>query len=163
MGLLVWTSGLSVGNAVIDAGHKNLVQIVNDAIHTIGARDCLTLLQELERLEKWLHIHCEQEKAIAQSVGFPIAMLRPAQEHSQSALRHLRDEMESRYGLWSDNTAAYLSHLPKAWMIGHITSVDMPMKPLLKSRDYHFWPEHTIEEGHIQSPRGTKQYFYECR
>ena len=149
---LAWTKQLSVGNVILDSGHKYLTLIVNDAIRAVEARDCLTLLQELEHLENWLHTHCTHEETIAQPVSFPVTLLKPAQQYSQSTLRHLRDEMESRYGLWSNDTAVYLSHLLRAWVIGHITAVDMPIMPLLQTRGYNFWPGYAAEAAHAPMP-----------
>lgn len=145
---LTWSRQLSIGNVVIDAEHRNLMRIVNDAIRAVESKDCLALLEELENLENWLHTHGAHEETIAQSVGFPVALLKSAQQYSQNTLRHLKDEMECRYGMWSDDTATYLSHLLKTWVIGHITAVDMPMKSLLQTRHYHFWPGYAAEAPH---------------
>lgn len=156
---IVWAQCFSVGNVIIDAEHRNLMRMVNEAVRAVAARDCLTLLQELEHLENWLHTHCAHEETIAQSVNFPICLLRSAQQYSQGALRHLRDEMESRYGLWSDDTAAYLANLLKSWIIGHIAAVDMPMKHLLQRHDYNFWPGYTEKSayGPLPATRGANK------
>ncbi|MFZ2524220.1 MAG: hemerythrin family protein [Candidatus Ferrigenium altingense] len=159
---LAWSRQLSIGNVVIDAEHRNLIRIVNDAIRAVESRDCLTLLQELEHLESWLRTHGTHEETIAQSVNFPIAMLKSAQQYSQNTFRHLKDEMEGQYGRWSDNTVVYLSHLLQTWVIGHITAVDMPMKSLLQTCDYHFWPSYTAEEAYGPVPATPDAYKSRC-
>lgn len=137
---LVWSRKLSIGNVVIDSEHRNLMRMVNDAIRAIETRDNLALLQELEHLGNWLCAHSANEEKIARAIDFPFARLKPAQQYSQSVLQHLRDEMETRYGMWSDSTAMHFAHFLKMWIIGHITAVDMPMKPLIQTHEYNFWP-----------------------
>lgn len=88
-----------------------------------------------------LAMHPFRERGkIARAVDFPSALLKPAQQYSRHTLRHLIDEMETRYGMWSDSAAAYFSHFLKMWMIQHIVAVDMPMKPMLQAHVYNFWP-----------------------
>lgn len=159
---LAWSRPLSIGNVVIDAGHRNLIRIVNDAIRAVESRDCLTLLEEMKHLESWLLTHGTHEETIAQSVNFPIVLLKSAQQYSQNTFRHLKDEMEGQYGRWSDNTVVYLSHLLQTWVIGHITAVDMPMKPLLRTCDYHFWPGNTEEEAYGPVPATSDAYKSRC-
>jgi hemerythrin-like metal-binding protein len=137
---LICTKQLSVGNVVIDSEHRNLICLINNATRAIGTRDRFSLPQELEHLENWLCIHFANEERIAQAVSFPSARLRLAQQCSLDALRHLRDEMEAKYGMWSEGAAWHFSRLLEAWMIEHITKVDMPMKPMLQTHDYNFWP-----------------------
>jgi hemerythrin len=149
MANLVWEKKLSVGNVIIDAEHRNLISMVNDANRAIETRDSLTLLHELERLENWLHTHFANEEKIAQAVDFPFARLKPAQQYSLNALRYLRDELEAKYGMWSESIAAHFSRSLKHWIIEHITKVDMPMKTMLQAHDYNFWPGYTVATGHI--------------
>lgn len=137
---LICTKQLSVGNMIIDSEHRNLICIINNANRAIATRDSLALPQELERLENWLCIHFANEERIAQAVSFPSARLRLAQQCSLDALRRLRDEMEAKYGMWSEDMAGHFSRLLEIWMIEHITKVDMPMKPMLQTHDYNFWP-----------------------
>ena len=148
MANLVWGKKLSVGNVIIDAEHRNLISMVNDANRAIETMDSLTLLHELERLENWLHTHFANEEKIAQAVDFPFARLKPAQQYSLNALRHLRDELEAEYGMWPKNTAVHFSRSLKHWIVEHITKVDMPMKPMLQAHDYNFWPGYAAGTGY---------------
>ena len=59
---LKWTKQLSVGNAVIDSDHKNLIGVVNDTRSAIRARDSFMLSEAFVRLEDWLWIHFENEE-----------------------------------------------------------------------------------------------------
>lgn len=149
---LIWTKKLSVGNVIIDAEHRNLLSMVNDANRAIEIGDSLTLLQELEHLENWLRIHFANEEKIAQAVDFPSARLKLAQQYSQNSLRYLRDKLEAQYGLWSKNTTVRFSRSLKHWIIEHITKVDMPMKPILQVHDYNFWPGYAATAGNIPIP-----------
>lgn len=137
---------------VIDAEHHKMMCLVNNAIYAIQTRDSLTLLHELEYLEKWLHAHFSNEEKLAQAVDFPFAKLKLAQQYSQNALRHLRDELEAEYGLWLKSTTIHFSRSLKHWIIEHITQVDMPMKPILQAHDYNFWPGYAAAAGNTPIP-----------
>jgi hemerythrin len=115
---LAWSEHLSAGNVIIDAEHCDLMRIANEAIRAIESSDCLILLQELGHLDERLYAHCAHEETLAQSVGFPLDLLRTAQQYSRAALRHLMGEMESKYGPFPDKTAAYFAHLLSAWVNG---------------------------------------------
>jgi len=66
---LEWSKQLSVGNAIIDSEHKNLIVMVNSIEPIIRARDGVALSQELEQIEHWLCTHFENEERIASAVG----------------------------------------------------------------------------------------------
>ncbi|MDO8813424.1 MAG: hypothetical protein Q7J38_15520 [Gallionella sp.] len=59
---LSWTNELSVGNAVIDAEHKNLINMVNDIVDAIRARDHDDLEQAFEMLDDWISVHFLMKK-----------------------------------------------------------------------------------------------------
>ena len=138
---LKWTKQLSVGNAVIDSEHKNLITIANDVRRAIRARDSAALPQELEHLENWLYVHFANEAKIAQAIKFDFSQHKLAQQCWLKELWFLRDELIGKHGLWSDDAIGYFSHFLSDWMIdAHIVSLDMPMKPVLQSYGYHFLP-----------------------
>lgn len=62
---IAWTKRLSVGNALIDAEHRNLIGMVNDVVCAIRAMDCLALSETLQLLEDWLGVHFANEERIA--------------------------------------------------------------------------------------------------
>lgn len=139
---LMWKKELSVGNAFIDAEHRNLIGMFNDVRHGIKTRNCSALPQAFGMVERWLHTHFANEEKIAQAVGFCFDRHRLAQQHALKELLHLRDELVSKNGIWSDGAANHFVRSLKNWMIDeHILKLDMQMKPALQSYDYHFLPD----------------------
>ncbi|MDO8466198.1 MAG: hemerythrin domain-containing protein [Gallionella sp.] len=138
---LKWTKQLSVGNAVIDSEHKNLITIANSVRRAIKARDSAALPQELEHLEDWLYVHFANEEKIAQAVNFDFSQHKLAQQCWLKELWLLRNELIGKNGLWSDDAIEHFSLFLSDWMIdGHIIGLDMPMKPVLQSYGYNFLP-----------------------
>lgn len=138
---LRWTKQLSVGNAIIDSEHRNLISIANNVRRAIKARDSSTLSQELEHLEDWLYVHFANEGKIAQAVNFDFSQHKLAQQYWLKELWFLRDELAGKNGLWSDDAIEQSCHFLSDWMIdGHIISLDMLMKPVLQTYDYNFLP-----------------------
>lgn len=139
---LVWTKELSVGNAIIDAEHRNLMDMVNEARHGIKIRDGSALYQTFKLLENWLCVHFVNEGKIARAVKFPFDQHKLVQQHSLKELQHMRDELLAKDGIWSDGAANHFNHSLKNWMIDrHIIKLDMLMKPTLQNYDYNFWPD----------------------
>ena len=146
---LKWTRQLSVGNAVIDSEHKNLIAIVNSVKRAIKARDSAALPQELEHLEDWLYVHFANEGKIAQAVNFDFSQHKLAQQCWLKELWFLRNELIDKHGLWSDDAIEYFSLFLSDWLIdGHIISLDMPMKPVLQAYGYNFLPGATDKAIH---------------
>lgn len=140
---IVWAKELSVGNAIIDAEHRNLIGMVNEINHGIEARNSSVLPQAFDMLERWLHTHFANEATIAQAVGFSFDRHKPAQRYSLKELQHLRDELLMKDGIWSDGAARHFTRSLKNWMIDeHIIKLDMQMKPALQNFDYNFLPDH---------------------
>ena len=147
---LVWTNKLSIGNAIIDAEHRNLIVMGNDIQREIKSRDCSALSQAFKLLENWLCVHFVNEEKIAQSIKFPFAQHKLAQQHSLKELQHMRNELAAKEGMWSDSAVAHFTRSLKNWMIDeHIFKLDMQMKPVLQNYDYNFWPDYGDgEAGH---------------
>lgn len=138
---LAWTSELSVGNAVIDTEHKNLINMVNDITHAIRTRDCAALAQSFEMLENWLHVHFRNEEQIALATQFDFSKHKTKQEYALKELQHMRDELVGKDGVWSDGAVDHFARSLKYWMIDkHIIELDMQMKPVLQGYPYDFMP-----------------------
>ena len=154
---LAWANQLSIGNAVIDSDHKNLIAKINGIAHAIKTRDRHAIPQVFEALEDWLNIHFENEERIARAVNFDFSGHKPAKQHSLKELQHMRDELIAMKGMWPDSVTEHSINFLKTWMIdGHIVNLDMRMKPALQAFDYKFWPGWNEGEtnniaGHIAS------------
>lgn len=155
---LVWTKQLSVGNAVIDSDHKNLIAVVNGIERAIRARDYSVISQAFELLEGWLCVHFANEEKIARAVNLDFFKCRQAQQYSLTELQHFKDELVAKKGLWCESAIKHYSHFLRRWMTEHIIKVDMPMKPMLQTYDYKFWPG--CKEGEINRAAGYTASLY---
>lgn len=69
---LVWREQMSVHNNLIDAEHKNLIDLINAvevAINTADNRDIL--IETLDRLMQYTKTHFEHEEVIQQKINYP--------------------------------------------------------------------------------------------
>lgn len=155
---LVWTKELSVGNAVIDSDHKNLIAVVNGIERAIRARDYSVISQAFELLEGWLCIHFANEEKIARAVKFDFSKHKHAQQYSLKELQHFKDGLVAKKGLWCESAIEHYAHFLRDWITEYISKVDMPMKPMLQARDYNFWPG--CKEGETNYAAGYTASLY---
>lgn len=144
--LNVWTRKLSVGNAVIDDEHRNLISMINNIDSLIKERDGSALLQAFEQLEHWLCIHFANEANIALAINYDFAQHKLAEKKLQKDIRRLKDELAAKNGQWSEDEAKHCSAYLKNWLISHISDVDMQMKPALQNFPYDFLPPRGIDK-----------------
>lgn len=135
---LAWSNKLSVGNAIIDSEHRNLIVMVNSIEATFKARDGSALSQELEQVEYWLCAHFRNEERIASAVGFDFARNKLEHQNLLKELHRMRDELNAMHGIWPDKVAKqYYQHLCD-WIANHVIEEDMLMKPALTAHEYNF-------------------------
>lgn len=136
---LVWSNELSVGNAIIDSEHRNLIVMVNGLETAIKAKDVHSLSQELEQIEYWLCAHFKNEKRIASAVGFDSARIESVHRNLLEEFHRMRDKLKALNDTWSDRIAKqWYQHLCD-WVTGHVIEKDMPMKQVLKEHEYNFY------------------------
>lgn len=155
---LAWEKQFSVGNAVIDSDHKYLIGIANGVEGAIKARDHHDISRAFESLEHWLRIHFANERKIARAINFDFSWHMPAQQYSLKELQYFRDELVSKKGIWSESAIEHYSRFLRGWMAEHIAKVDMPMKPMLQTLDYKFWPG--CKEGEANQAAGSAASLY---
>lgn len=137
---LVWTKELSIGNAMIDTDHKKLIDMINHIMHAIQVTNCTALSQAFSNLENWLPVHFANEEKIVRAIHFPFDQQEKARQYSVTELQHIRDELVSKEGIWSDGAVDHFCQFLQNWALEHITKTDMPMKPALLSLSYDFEP-----------------------
>lgn len=138
---LAWTERLSVGNAMLDNEHKQLVAMVNGIERAIRTRDSLALLQVFKPFEDYVRVHFENEAKIAQSVDFSFAQHALEHHYVLEELRSMGDELVANDGRWSESAAEHYSYFLGEWLIEHLLQEDMLMKPALQELPYNFKPD----------------------
>lgn len=139
--MITWKEQLSVGNAIIDAEHRNLISMVNDVVHAIRAIDSLALSESLRLLEDWICVHFANKERFARVVNFDFTQHKLAHTHLLKELQYLRDELTAKECIWPEDAVKHYSQSLKKWIIDdHIIKLDMLMKPSLQARDYNLMP-----------------------
>lgn len=138
---LVWTKELSVGNASIDSDHKELIDMTNRIMREIELANGGALSQAFKTLENWLPFHFANEEKIVRAVHFPFTQADKAHQYSLMELQHIRGELVSKNGIWSEDAVKHFCLFMQNWALEHITKMDMQMKPALQAHAYDFQPD----------------------
>lgn len=135
-----WNNQWSVGNAIIDSEHRNLLAMAYNIESLIGEGNIFAIAHEFEQFEYWLCEHFENEEEIALAIGFDFA--RNGLEHQKLLNEFLRmkNELMSNGDRLSERAAKRYAHFLDEWLVAHIIKEDMLMKPMLQTHAYSFYP-----------------------
>lgn len=135
---LEWREGLSVGNDLIDADHKYLIEIVNLVEHGLQAKNQVELTGALENLSRYSNVHFAREELFAKAAGYPqIAQLHAAHDALVKGLTQVKQEIGDEWAAPSlEKFAAFL----RAWLVNHVIKEDMLLKPYFKKHSPRFDP-----------------------
>ncbi len=133
---LKWTDDLSVGNAVIDSGHKSLLEIAGGIVHAIEAEDCEAFSQTFELFENKLGAHYLNEEHIAQKVKFPYARYRAAEQHFRRELDLFKQELLARKCQCCKDAIKHYSDALTGLLVDHVSEKGRLMKPFLQNFPY---------------------------
>ena len=136
-----WTNQLSVGNAVIDSEHQNLIVMIDRIESMIRAKNASSLPQELEQFEHYLCVHFINEEKLAQAVNFPFGKNKLEHQYVLKEFQHMKAELIAKNGIWSDGAAEHYSHFLSDWITDHVIKEDMLMKLVLQTYPYDFKPD----------------------
>lgn len=137
---LTWAEYLSVGNALIDSDHKNLIIMINNIERAIGGRDPAELSKTIESFATYMHIHSRNEEQIAEAINFSLARNRLEHQQLIYEIRCMLENLDTRNGVWPDNLVKRYSIYLNDWLMDHIIKKDMQMKPALQNYPYDFKP-----------------------
>lgn len=138
---LNWAEHLSVGNEMIDSEHKNLIVVVNSVEHAIKTNDHAAVSKAFDLLDAYIHIHFRNEERLAAAANIPFAEIEHEHRHLLKEMRHMREELETRNGIWPDDLVKKYSSFLSGWMKDHIVKDDMQLKPVLQTYPYNFKPD----------------------
>ena len=135
MGIL-WTEQLSVGNAIIDSDHKELIAMINGVEYMIKKGDSYALILAFDHIEHWLRVHFANEEMVAQAVNYPFAKHKLEHETVLKTFRFMRDVIDGKNGAWDEEAAGLYSEFLGDWLVNHLLDEDMLMKPVLQTYPY---------------------------
>ena len=121
--VLTWSENLSVGNAMIDSDHKNLMVVINRVEDAIRAGDRIVLSKAFELLDAYMLIHTQNEERIAEAVNYPFVQDKLAQQQLMDELKYMINKLESIYSAWPDNILEMYSRFLAGWMTDHIIKI----------------------------------------
>lgn len=137
---LTWAEHLSVGNALIDSDHKNLIVVINSVVHAIQTGDRIALSQTFKLFDAYMNIHFRNEKRIAETVKFPFAQIRFEHQQLMNEMRYMVDKLAAMHDPWPDSVVSMYSRFLNGWVTDHITKAGMQMKPTLQDYPYDLKP-----------------------
>lgn len=138
---VAWSKRLSVGNAILDSEHKNLISQINEIMRLIEARESIALASMLEAIEISMDAHFANEELFARAVNFDFSLHRLTHQHLLADFRKFKHSLAEKNGVWADSEIKLYYSFLHDWLIGHIAAEDMQMKQALESYPYDFLPE----------------------
>jgi len=138
---LAWSKKMSIGNEMIDAEHKKLLDLVNEVENVIKKKDSTLFMQALDMLEKSTRSHFEHEEKIAHAIDFPFEEHDMEHQYILGEFQALKDRLADNQGRWSESVAEHYYIFLSTWAIDHVMEDDMKMKPLLETYPYNFKPD----------------------
>lgn len=134
-----WKEELSVGNAILDAEHKKLIDLVNVVEGAIRARDGEVLAPAFNLLVDSVSTHFENEEKFAQAIGLPFEEHVLEHQYVKNELLQMKNELIDINGRWSESAAEYYSYFLSEWFYQHLTEESESMSAL-RVRPYDFKP-----------------------
>ncbi len=130
-----WTEQLSVGNAILDSDHKEMLGLIMDIGCINKAKDRSVLTQAFKLFKGCMDRHFLNEELFAHALNIPFAKHQQDYQNMQAEIDFTIREIEK------DNAATiceigHYAQLLRDWLIKHIVEEDMLMKPILQTRPY---------------------------
>lgn len=137
---LIWKKHLSVGNAMLDTEHKNLLGMLNSIEYAVNKKDMAALLRTIKSFKSNADAHFANEARFAQAFNYSFSQHELAHQHLQKELQQTVAELEVRAGTWPEYVMDHYPQFLRDWLIEHISCEDMKLKPVLQSHPYDFKP-----------------------
>ncbi len=133
MTLVEWNEKLSVGVAIIDDEHKNLVGMLNKLYDAMQAKHSEEALGKvLDELVAYTASHFKHEEALFAKAGYPAAA-EHEKEHTDLTKQVLDVQKKYREGATATLSTEVLNFLRK-WLLTHILGSDKKYGPHLNAK-----------------------------
>ncbi|CAA7611561.1 bacteriohemerythrin [Magnetospirillum sp. UT-4] len=131
MALLAWTDELSVGVSVLDADHREIVDLINTLHEAVeNHRGAQVLGQAMASLRRHVQEHFAREEDLLRRTGYP-GFDEHADQHGTTAEK--LGELERMLGTDERAARAVLDFL-KAWFINHVVGNDLKMREFFREK-----------------------------
>ena len=131
MAFIAWKPEYSVGSVMLDAQHKQLVEMINDLHESMQKRsDPARIRKILDDLIGYTRLHFAQEEKTMERAGYPD--LAEHQKIHRSLVAQV-EEMRAKHETGSATFTLKLKDFLKQWLLQHILQDDMRYSPYLKN------------------------------
>lgn len=132
---------ISVGNRMIDSGHRKMFDIIYRIQRSIREKDCAAIADGFRLLEEAAHDCFSVEGWIARAVGFDFTLHDMAHQNMLKRHQQLRNDLMSVNGSWCGaETVAYVNDLNR-WLLMHLDHESRPLRIILDTYLYDFVPD----------------------
>lgn len=134
---ILWRASMEIGDAGIDADHKNLVHLINAvelALLASGSSASASLAGNLDQLTSYTKEHFKREENLMSQTGYSgLERQREAHRELRARLGKIRVAIEAAKAnavppAENDRLVDLLRH----WLLDHVLKEDMLLKPFLK-------------------------------
>lgn len=138
---------MSVGNRIIDSGHKKMLDTIYRLQHSITEKDGAAIAADFQLLQDIADACFSVEEEIARAVGFDFTQHDLAHQNLLKKYQHLGDELATRNGSWSSwENEAYKNHIHD-WLMYHLEHESDPLRFVLNTYLYDFKPAKDVCTG----------------
>ncbi|OIQ51959.1 Bacteriohemerythrin [Pseudodesulfovibrio hydrargyri] len=130
MPLIQWDEAMSVGMDELDAQHRELIDLINEAFDAIQRHDEPRMISLVDKMRDYSVVHFQAEEAVLRSLGYP-GIDAHADQH-----RSYADKVDEfrRDMLVKTNLSQIFIFLSR-WLTNHIMHEDRKFIPWLPETD----------------------------
>ncbi|MBI5626510.1 MAG: hypothetical protein HY935_04820 [Nitrosomonadales bacterium] len=131
------TEQMSIGNAILDSDHKELLGMIREIDSASKARDHFALLRSVRQVGACMNRHFLNEELLANSLHIPFALHKITHQNMRDEIVLIRHQIvkEGVVTLHMEQYAQFLQD----WLINHIADENTQlMKSVLQTRPYDF-------------------------
>ncbi len=126
-----WTDDYRIDGGIIDAQHKRLLQLADQACSLSGRSDEFLEIEKLvNQLYEYIGFHFHREEKLMKEACFP-AYEQHARAHA-SIIRRLNELLKSCTNL--EQFVSKLSDAVEKWVLGHVMGKDKKFAAYISSR-----------------------------
>jgi len=126
---ITWRNKMSIGEPMIDADHKRLIELINEYEAAVNAMDLDMLKSTFEGLMKYTETHFNREEKLMRAIHY-----KDYNSH-RDAHEDLKTELHKFHnGILNKGRHVSLSEVNQFlhdWLIDHVLNEDMKLKPIL--------------------------------
>jgi len=138
---IIWRSGMSVSNDIIDYDHQFLINLINTIeliLQTPEEKDLL--LEAFSQFHNYAKGHFQREESIQRNIQYPNSLHhRGLHSTLLSELNELKQKIiETKTTDEIEKKAPEIVEFLKRWLVNHVLNEDLLLKPYLEKHPRGF-------------------------